>query len=158
MKKTLLALALIGASTSAFADSWVYGGASGGTADINGESGTAYNVHVGTGLLPLIGVEAGYNKFEDFSNSGGLTIDDTYVAVKPSINFGPLQVYGKAGLHKWDSSYSHDNGDDGYDTMYGVGADYEVFGPISVGANFMNYMVDGDNVETYSLTVSINLL
>ncbi|WPC72603.1 porin family protein [Vibrio porteresiae] len=158
MKKTLLALALIGASSTAFADSWIYGGASVGNVDLEGNSGTAYNVHVGTGLLPIIGVEAGYNKFQDIDHMGDTKIDDTYVALKPSINFGPLQVYGKAGLHRWDASYSNGDSDDGYDTMYGVGADYEVFGPVSIGANFMNYVIDGDNAKTYSLTVSINLL
>ncbi|WP_342607001.1 outer membrane beta-barrel protein [Vibrio tritonius] len=158
MKKTLLALALIGASSTAFADSWIYGGASVGSVDLEGNSGTAYNVHVGTGLLPIIGVEAGYNKFQDIDHMGNTKIDDTYVALKPSINLGPLQVYGKAGLHRWDASYNNGTSDDGYDTMYGVGADYAVFGPVSVGANFMNYVIDGDNAKTYSLTVSINLL
>ena len=62
MKKTLLALALIGASATASADSWIYGGASVGQADLANDSSTSYNVHVGTGILPLIGLEAGYQK------------------------------------------------------------------------------------------------
>ncbi|MGO1297693.1 MAG: outer membrane beta-barrel protein [Vibrio sp.] len=157
MKKTILALALIGASTSAFADSWIYGGASVGTAKIDGVDGTAYNIHAGTGLLPIIGVEAGLNKFDSFDHRSDLSFNDTYIALKPSINFGPLQVYAKGGLHKWDKD--SDNGsDDGYDVMYSVGADYEVFGPISVGANYSNYKMDHDDMETYNLTVSFNIL
>lgn len=60
MKKTLLALALIGASATASADSWIYGGANVGQSDFGSEDATSYGVHVGTGILPLIGLEAGY--------------------------------------------------------------------------------------------------
>ncbi|SJL83071.1 outer membrane beta-barrel protein [Vibrio palustris] len=158
MKKTLLALALIGASTSAFADSWIYGGASIGSAEISGvDGGTAYNIHAGTGILPFIGVEGGLNKFDDFDHRSDLSFNSTYIALKPSINFGPLQVYAKGGLHKWDQDSDFGN-DDGYDVMYSVGADYEVFGPISVGANYSNYTMDNDDMESYNLTVSINIL
>lgn len=37
MKKTLLALALLGASSTAMADSWIYGGASVGQSDYEGK-------------------------------------------------------------------------------------------------------------------------
>jgi len=41
------------------ADSWIYGGASVGQSDYKGETDTSYSVHVGTGILPIIGIEAG---------------------------------------------------------------------------------------------------
>ena len=58
MKKTLLAVALLSASSAAMADSWIYGGASVGQSDYKGETDTSYSVHVGTGILPIIGIEA----------------------------------------------------------------------------------------------------
>lgn len=156
MKKTLLVLALLGASASASADSWIYGGASVGMADFNGSDGTAYNVHVGTGILPLIAIEAGYNRFDDFGKND-TSFDNTYLAAKPSINFGPLQVYAKGGVHKWDMDSKIDD-DDGYDLMWGVGADYEVFGPLSIGLNYTSYELDHDNIDTFNLTASLNFL
>lgn len=156
MKKTLLALALLGASASASADSWIYGGASVGTADFNGSDGTAYNVHVGTGILPFIGIEAGYNRFDDF-NKNDTSFDNVYVAAKPSINFGPLKVYAKGGVHKWDMS-SKAGDDDDYDFMWGIGADYAVFGPLSLGASYTSYEVSKDDIGSFNLTASLNFL
>ncbi len=57
-KLSLLALALC--STSAMADSWLYAGGQIGQSDIDSENDTTYGIHVGTGILPLIGIEVGY--------------------------------------------------------------------------------------------------
>ncbi len=57
-KLSLLALALC--STSALADSWLYAGGQIGQSDIDSENDTTYGIHVGTGILPLIGIEVGY--------------------------------------------------------------------------------------------------
>ncbi|MGF1720628.1 outer membrane beta-barrel protein [Vibrio kyushuensis] len=163
MKKTLLALALIGASTTAMADSFIYGGASVGSSSLDSEDATSYSIHAGTGLLPFIGLEAGYTdhgKFE-FTPGGDVKASSVYFAVKPSINFGPLQVYAKGGVHSWDMTGNggvNFNDDDSYDMMYGVGADYAVFGPISLGANYMNYVMDNEDIGTFSLTASFNFL
>ena len=56
MKKTLLALALLGASSTAMADSWLYGGVMGGQSSFASEDENAVGIHVGTGILPLIGL------------------------------------------------------------------------------------------------------
>lgn len=161
MKKTLLALALIGASSTAFADSWIYGGASVGQSDLDSETSTSYNIHIGTGILPFIGIEGGYTDHGKFEYTGGdLKASSVYFAVKPSINFGPLQIYAKGGIHSWDLTDSRAafSDDDGFDFMYGVGADYGVFGPISLGANYINYVMDKRDVGTLSFTVSFNFL
>lgn len=161
MKKTLLALALIGASTTAMADSWVYGGASVGSSSLGSEDATSYNIHAGTGILPFIGVEAGYTDHGKFEFTGGdVKASSVYFALKPSLNFGPLQVYAKGGVHSWDmtGNGSEFSNDDDYDLMYGVGADYAVFGPISLGANYMNYVVGKEDIGTFSLTASFNFL
>lgn len=163
MKKTLLALALIGASATASADSWIYGSASVGQADLGNESATSYNVHVGTGILPLIGLEAGYQNFGDFDNitygnfTGDLDGSSIYFAAKPSIDFGPLHVYAKGGIHSYELK---GNGfkEDEVDMMYGVGAEYFFMGPISVGASYNVFSLKEDDVKNFSLNATFHFL
>ncbi|WP_394125715.1 outer membrane beta-barrel protein [Vibrio hepatarius] len=163
MKKTLLALALIGASATASADSWIYGSASVGQADLGNESSTSYNVHVGTGILPFIGLEAGYQNFGDFDNVnyGGVVRDlegsAVYFAAKPSIDFGPLHVYAKAGLHSYELSGGNFKEDE-IDMMYGVGAEYFVMGPISLGASYNVFSMKEEDVKNFSLNATFHFL
>ncbi|EEX92625.1 hypothetical protein VIOR3934_04699 [Vibrio orientalis CIP 102891 = ATCC 33934] len=163
MKKTLLALALIGASATASADSWIYGSASVGQADLGNESSTSYNVHVGTGILPFIGLEAGYQNFGDFDgvNYGGVIRDlegsAVYFAAKPSIDFGPLHVYAKAGLHSYELSGGNFKEDE-IDMMYGVGAEYFVMGPISLGASYNVFSMKEEDVKNFSLNATFHFL
>ncbi|MBE3664863.1 hypothetical protein BOO35_06995 [Vibrio navarrensis] len=165
MKKTLLALALVGTSSTAMADSWIYGGATVGQSDFKGESGTSYSIHAGTGILPIIGIEAGLTQHGTFDIDYSGTKHDTklrsyYAALKPSIDVGPLHVWAKGGLHQWDKEVTglSAQDDDGVDIMYGVGAEYFIFGPLSVGASYMNYTTDKDDVGTFSLNATIHLL
>ncbi|KOO16747.1 hypothetical protein AKJ18_01370 [Vibrio xuii] len=164
MKKTLLALALIGASATASADSWIYGSASVGQADLGNESSTSYNVHVGTGILPFIGLEAGYQNFGDFDNVnyGNVTYSNlegsaVYFAAKPSIDFGPLHVYAKAGLHSYELSGGNFKEDE-IDMMYGVGAEYFVMGPISLGASYNVFSMKEEDVKNFSLNATFHFL
>ncbi|ELS0751246.1 porin family protein [Vibrio vulnificus] len=165
MKKTLLALALIGASSTAMADSWIYGGASVGQSDYKGESDTSYSLHVGTGILPIIGIEGGITQHGTFGIDYSGTKRDTklssyYAALKPSIDFGPLHIWAKGGLHSWDKEVTglSSSNDDGVDIMYGVGAEYFIFGPLSVGASYMNYTMDKDDVGIFSLNATLHFL
>ncbi|MFM2590283.1 porin family protein [Vibrio sp. TBV020] len=165
MKKTLLALALIGASATASADSWIYGSASVGQADLGNESSTSYNVHVGTGILPFIGLEAGYQNFGDFDNvTYGSQVMDlegsaVYFAAKPSIDFGPLHVYAKAGLHSYELNQTNGNfSEDEIDMMYGVGAEYFVMGPLSLGASYNVFSMKEEDVKNFSLNATFHFL
>ncbi len=160
MKKTLLALALIGASTTAFADSWIYGGASIGQSNLDGHHGTTFTVHAGTGILPFFGVEAGYTDHGDFDVAPHTkwSADSLYVALKPSIDFGPLHIYARGGLHSWNLDENGSKLDDGVDIMYGVGAEYFIFGPISVGASYNNYKLDNDNIDSFNLNATFHFL
>ncbi|GAL25468.1 hypothetical protein JCM19239_3742 [Vibrio variabilis] len=148
MKKTLLALALVGASTSAFADAWLYGGVSAGRAEYNGNSDTPMGFHVGTGILPIIGIEGGYWKhgnydMTDVTNgaSGYAELGSWYAALKPSIDIGPIQLYAKGGLHYYNADYkgSLNGSDSGTDIMYGVGAEYFVTDMLSIGASWQRF-------------------
>ncbi|WP_047042998.1 porin family protein [Vibrio mexicanus] len=163
MKKTLLALALIGASATASADSWIYGGANVGSSDLGNDSSNTYGVHVGTGLLPFIGLEAGYQNHGEFSGSGyyntlgDLKADSLYFAVKPSIDFGPLHVYAKAGAHSYDVTGDNYK-EDSVDLMYGVGAEYFVFGPLSVGGSYTVFNMKHDHISSFNLNATLHFL
>ncbi len=162
MKKTLLALALAGVASTASADSWIYAGGNLGSAnyscDVACDSNTTYGVNVGTGILPFIGVEAGY---WSLGSVGNADLDTLYVGVKPSINFGPVEVYAKGGINKYNG-----NGwvnDDGYDTMYGVGVEYTIIdgiplGAISLGAAYNKFGFDKFDVDTFSASLTFHFL
>ena len=166
MKKSLIALALLTASATVSADSLIYGGASVGQTDLNGESTTSYNVHVGTGLLPFIGLEAGYQDFGKFDSvdyngiKTNLTGSAIYFAVKPSIDFGPLHVYGKAGVHSYNLEADGGFDEDEVDVTYGVGAEYFAPGPvpISFGASYNVFGMKDDDVTNFSLNATIHFL
>ncbi|WP_375750045.1 outer membrane beta-barrel protein [Vibrio sp. HN007] len=160
MKKTLLALALVGMANTAAADSLLYGGAMFGQSDMGGDSSTAASVHVGTGILPFIGLEAGYTDHGSFQLTPGIDTDvtSTFFAVRPSIDLGPLHIYARGGLHKWDLERGAIN-KDGTDIMYGIGAEYFLFGPLAVGAGYNVYEIDGeDNIEQFSVSATFHFL
>ena len=159
MKKTLLALALVGTSTFAMADAWLYGGANIGQAGFDSDSATTTGLHIGTGILPIIGIEAGYQNhgsagFSDFDVDSSSSL---YLAIKPSIDFGPLHVYAKGGLHSYELKADGFKQDD-VDIMYGVGAEYFIFGPLSVGASYQNFKMKDDDSGVFTLNATIHLL
>lgn len=164
MKKTLLALALMGAASPALADSWLYAGVNYGTADFTdtgaGNEGT-YGVNIGTGILPFIGVEAGY---WDLGDIAGSDLNTVYAAIKPSINFGPLEFYGKLGANKYDVGSGREfKDDDGYDFMYGAGVEYTVLdgiplGSLSLGVAYNHFGFDKFDANTYSVSATFHFL
>lgn len=158
MKKTLLALALTSIAGTVSADSLIYGGAMIGQSDYDGETATSAEIHVGTGLLPFIGIEGGYidhGKFDIGANE--LTANSIYAAIRPSIDFGPLHVYGRMGLHSWDSEYGSIK-DDGVDPMYGVGVEYFLLGPVAIGAAYHVYKLEDEDITNLSLTATFHFL
>lgn len=160
MKKILLGIALVSASTSAFADALLYGGASAGNAHYKGADGIAYNINIGTGILPFVGIEGGLTKFDSLDTAPGDKTEATtgYLAVKPSIDIGPLQIWAKGGLHAWDEKVNDAKVDDGVDIMYGVGADYYAAGPITFGASYVNYVMDSHDMGTLMVTASFHFM
>ncbi|MFV0575985.1 MAG: outer membrane beta-barrel protein [Vibrio sp.] len=164
MKKTLLALALIGAATAAtpaMADSWLYGGVNYGSADYTGSGDDqAYGFNIGTGILPFIGVEGGY---WDLGDKHGSDLDTAYLAIKPSINLGDLELYGKVGSNWYDmGSGSKYSSDDGFDLMYGAGVEYAIlnipFGALSVGVAYNHFGFDKFDANTYTASMTFHFL
>ncbi len=164
MKKTLLALALMGAASPALADSWLYAGVNYGSADYSGSSADSdgtYGLNIGTGILPFIGVEAGY---WDLGKAQGSDLTTVYAAIKPSINVGPLEFYGKLGANKYDvGAGDHFKDDDGYDFMYGAGVEYTVLdgiplGSLSLGLAYNHFGFDKLDANTYTLSATFHFL
>ncbi|WP_104399031.1 outer membrane beta-barrel protein [Vibrio penaeicida] len=159
MKKTLLALALMGAATTANADSWLYGGINAGQSDLNGNAATAMSAHVGTGILPIIGVEAGFWNHGKFD--GGTEASSVYAALKPSIDFGPLHVYAKGGIHNFKLDNNGTKAGDGTKLMYGVGVEYFVMDMLSVGGSYQQFKFDENNIDSigsFTLNATIHFL
>ncbi|MDC0610741.1 porin family protein [Vibrio sp.] len=160
MKKTLAGFALALVATSANADSLLYGGASAGESTYKGDHGTAYSVHLGTGILPFIGIEGGITKFNSIDTAPGQETEAStaYLALKPSLDFGPLHIYAKGGLHKWDEKVNGQKIDDGVDLMYGVGAEYFLSGSLSIGFSYQRYVMDSDDMGTFMFNASFHFM
>ena len=160
MKKTLLALVLLGASSAASA-SLIYAGVGIGQSDFRGDNDIAYNFHVGTGLVPFpfMSIEGGFNNFGDFNTGNGkISATSMYAALKPSIDFGPLHIYARGGIHTWKTEINNSKDDDGFDIMYGVGAEYFIMGPFSVGAGYHRYTLDKNDVSVLSFNATFHFL
>ncbi|WP_159652049.1 porin family protein [Vibrio atypicus] len=171
MKKTLLALMVMGVSASAHADSWLYAGIQGGKSNLESESSTAYGLHVGTGILPFIGLEAGYFNhgsidLEARNTSGSADFSSFYAAAKPSIDFGPLHIYAKGGINTYNVEYtgslSSISNDSGVGLMYGVGAEYNIFPGLTVGASYQSFGFEidgsGNNVDSFTVNATLHFL
>lgn len=158
MKKTLLALALASVSVTATADSLIYGGVQAGSADYAGDSSTVYGAHIGTGILPFIGLEMGAWNLGSYDVAGAGSVDVSSVnfAVKPSIELGPLHVYGKAGLHSWEEKGAFK--DDGVDPFFGLGVEYNIFPMFTLGAGYNNFTVGNENIDFASVNLTVHFL
>lgn len=158
MKKLIVLGALMMATTSAYAssDSLLYAGATLGKTTYGDNAGddTMMGVRVGTGILPIVDIEAGYIKLGDVDVTGGGSagIDTMYVVAKPTITLGIADVYAKVGMHKWKVDESGLK-DDSTDFVYGLGADYYLSDRLSIGASYMIYKFDGDNIKDSDASV-----
>lgn len=160
MKKLYLGLILATASSSALADSLVYGGVATGQYTQDGDSGATYTMHVGTGILPFVGLEAGMTQFGEVTLDNGDKSKSTsyFVAARPSIDIGPIRVFAKGGLQKWSQEINGSKVDDGINVTYGVGADYFLSGPLTLGASYESTRINGKDVGNFMLNFSVNLL
>lgn len=160
MKQTTLALLLAGIASTACADSWLYGGVAAGASSLKGASSQSYNIHAGTGILPFIGVEGGYTFHGNFEDQNtDLSAYSFYAALKPSINFGDLQVYAKSGAHYWntDGRINDRTSDNSIGFMWEIGADYLVFGPLALGASYSNYKLSSLNITAFNVTATLHV-
>ena len=175
MKRSLLSLILVsGLSLSAFNaqaadDSLLYVGGAIGDSEFNesgwgSDSWSGYGVFIGTGLLPILDVEAGYMNFGDFSPNvnDDNEVDTLYAAARFAIDVGPVNVFAKAGVHTWSISNDGRSGIDDFDKddtdlMYGVGANFQVTDLIGIGATYTRFELnDYSDVDMFAATVTFS--
>ncbi|GEA59974.1 outer membrane beta-barrel protein [Vibrio comitans] len=159
--KHALAIGLMSVSSMVAADSWLYAGGAVGQSSFGSDDNTTFGLHVGTGILPIIGIEAGYWNHGKFKFSGQeYDADSFYVGIKPSVDLGPVHIYGRLGANRYDvSGQTSALSDDGYDVMYGVGVEYFVIDMISVGAGYQNFEVgDAGNIDSFTLNATFHFL
>ena len=159
MKKIFLALVLASVSATAAADSFVYGGFQVGKGSYKGDDATSYGIHVGTGIIPFVGLEVGYWDFGDYDYGADQKADITSFnfSLKPSIDFGPVHAYGKVGIHKWQADGSSVSDND-FDIIYGAGLEYKVLDVFSIGLGYNNFVVGDENIDFVSLNTTFHFL
>ena len=155
MKKTMVVLAVLGLGSTASAGPLIYGGVDTRYVAIGTSSGTGYGGHVGSDLLPFIGIEGGYWNLGSFDSADYSTF---YMAARPSITFGSVQLWAKGGLSFFDKDGPSSNSDNGTDLMYGLGVDYFFSRSVSVGVSYMNFGFDKDDADTYTFGITFHLL
>lgn len=176
MKKlTQLCLILATSSLSATAlagnDSGLYIGGSVGSADLEfsfdadkyDDDNTAYKAFGGYnfGIVPLIdvAVEFSYIDFGSAStNIKNASADVTALTAAGLLgfNFGPVGLFGKAGVVDWDSDYKIadiKDSDSGADPFYGVGAKLQL-GSFAVRAEYEYFDLDRSNIGLYTVGAS----
>ena len=113
---------------------------------------------------------SGFDDFGDFISADAKADAATFgVAILGIIPVNEkFSIFGKLGMHRWESdskfsytdsccgginneSYSDD--DSGSDIVYGLGLTYDI-GRISLRAEYDNYEVDDDDVNTLSIGIS----
>lgn len=101
------------------------------------ESDTAYKAFTGFnfGIIPFIdvAVEASY---ADLGSTADVTAINAFGLV--GFNFGPIGIFGKAGMADVDVS----GGNSGTDPVYGIGAKFQ-FSSLAVRAEYEDYDAEG---------------
>ncbi len=156
MKKLALLALLCGLPLTSWANSWFYFGGSLGTADFENDDALSYSMFAGLGLIPWVGTEIGFVDHGRFNfHNEVIDSQSIYGALRPSVQFGPVNMYAKAGVHSWlTESDSATNDDDDVNFMWAAGADIAVYRSIAVGVEYASYTVSDTNIDTINLTVT----
>ncbi len=135
--------------------------------DIDGDNQT-WKVFAGVGLWRFLSVEGAWHDFSDVTCCGpevadagfDLAVEGTSVAGVAGLPIGPLRLFAKVGVLSWKVSGVVDtiagpvsSSASGEDTMGGVGADFKVFGKLSIRAEWEFFEVDSDSLDVVSVGV-----
>ncbi|OLQ85521.1 hypothetical protein BIY21_04590 [Vibrio ponticus] len=160
MKKLLTILFLLSVSVPSFAKSPFYIGGSVSQSSIHADDSLSHSLVVGSGLITGLSLEGGFTTHGKFEVSQAeLEAQSLYGAIKPNLNFGPLQLYGKIGAHSWiiESSNKPEFDDDSLDLFWAVGVDYAVMGPLALGVEYTSYEIAGTTLESVGVTAVLYL-
>lgn len=169
----LLTAALLGAGGAASAaDNGIYLGGSIGQAKVEVDDGlaqidgddTGFKFIVGVRPLDWLAVEASYVDFGKVDD-GSLSAEGDGISafVLGLMPIGPVDVFAKGGLFKFDTSVERDGvgdvfSEDGTDLAYGVGVQFRLLS-ISVRAEYEVFDVDRvDDLNMLSLGVTYTFL
>ncbi|UJF17464.1 porin family protein [Vibrio sp. SS-MA-C1-2] len=173
--KTLafVATAFISCSTLAAEESskdpLVYVGGSFGTTEFDqtgwgSDDWSSYGAYVGTGILPVVDIEAGYQNFGNFSSYDSNSDAETlYLAARVGMSLGPIGVWGKAGVHSFSlndvsiSDQAQNIDEDDTDFMYGIGANFYATDHVAVGVSYTIFELgDYSKVNVAAATVTFS--
>jgi OOP family OmpA-OmpF porin len=126
------------------------------------DSDTTWNISGGWMFHPNFGAEIGYRDLGEVSATGP---GGTASAEVSGFHFGAVgrfavterfSIVPRLGLYMWEA----DGGgvlsgasDDGSDLYFGVGADFALTKQITVGAHFVRFDIDGDDVDVFEARV-----
>ncbi|MDH5571856.1 MAG: porin family protein [Gammaproteobacteria bacterium] len=166
IKKSLISLALLGASTNIMASAYIGGGVGSVDIDVSGfDDPTGFELMIGKEISSNLSIEASFIDFGESSDG----IAPQWRVTGNSLAFGALakapinegfDVFLKVGLHMWDAELTEDGfgllaEDDGTDIFYGIGAIFNVNNKFSLDARYNSYDMDGDDVTMFSLNAQV---
>ena len=156
MKKILLVVVIaLGCPVESSAGGLIYAGGNTGYASLGSSDNLAYGMHAGVGIIPFVGIEAGYWNFGSFDDVDYTTL---YLSAKPNITLGPVNLFARGGLSWYDKDSSGGGSDEGVDLMYGFGAEYFIGRNISLGASYTNFGFSGDRGDALTFSATFHLL
>ncbi|MCL9781797.1 porin family protein [Vibrio sp. S4M6] len=162
MKKALLAMTLVAASTAACADTTFFGGSQLGVAKLGDNSSATYGFHLGASLTRYLGVEAGYQFNGKFDQSGyNNTSDDIkvkarYLALRPNVDIGRMNIYLIAGMDDYQITGAQNYTETHTDPMYGAGAEYHFTPRFSLGLGYTTYQMEHDDIHALTMNSSFH--
>ena len=163
MRRFVLALAIVCFAVS-HASAGVYFGASGGKSryettisgfQFRGDA-TAWKLYAGFTMFKFFGLEAVYADFGSTDDTvNGVRLDSEATAWEAfavgTIPLGPVQIFGKAGMARWnadgtvsDGVLTADASSDGTDPAWGVGIAWKFAPLLSVRGEFERINASGD--------------
>lgn len=124
--------------------------------DIADDSDTTYNISGGWMFHPNFGAEIGYRDLGGISEAGaGVEVSGFHLGAVGRFAITPrFSIVPRLGLYLWEADgtgLASGGSDDGSDLYFGVGADFSVTQQITVGAHFVRFDVDGEDVDVFEL-------
>ena len=123
--------------------------------DISDDSDTTFNISAGYMFHPSVGAEIGYRDLGGISEGGaGVEVSGFQLGAVGRFAVTPrIAIVPRLGFYLWeaDATGLATGSDDGSDLYFGVGADFAVTQNVTVGAHFVRFDVDGDDVDVFEV-------
>lgn len=119
---------------------------------------------IGFSPVRMLDIQLGYmdlgevNLTHDLFGAPTTQVNTAYLAVKPTLRSGIIDLYARAGYSHWklDASYNGETeSDSGNDRMYGAGVDFYIVDQVAVGLSYTKHEIDDSYVGSYEANVTI---